>query len=75
MPQHALDVKMKWTLALLAVAWPSAASQPKFQTIGSVLSHVVSDRQHLRQSPFGNGQRFAPGNVGAAPGGFGQIPG
>ncbi|CAE7217795.1 FAP100 [Symbiodinium microadriaticum] len=52
MPQHALDVKMKWTLALLAVAWPSAA-----------------------QSPFGNGQRFAPGNVGAAPGGFGQIPG
>eukprot|EP00439_Symbiodinium_sp_Y106_P021717 s7663_g2.t1 len=42
---------MKWTLALLAVAWPTAA-----------------------QSPFGNGQRFAPGNVGAT-GAFGQIPG
>ncbi|CAE7039292.1 FAP100 [Symbiodinium sp. CCMP2592] len=49
--RHALDEKMKLTLALLAVAWPTAA-----------------------QSPFGNGQRFAPGNVGAT-GAFGQIPG
>ena len=62
---------MKWTLALLAVAWPTAALQPKFHSLNF---SVVFDRQHLRQSPFGNGQRFAPGNVGAT-GAFGQIPG